>query len=184
MWTFTKRNKFETLDDLWTAWAEFNRLADKRFRGRWIYVSVPEQHADGTWHMHAGVRGFFMANTLRFLWHKALGSPGLMRGADSPGNVDAKEFRGSGPRAIAAYISKYVGKGFGAVATHRRLFSSSVGICPLDQRVFHFRDWMTFPDMAKAVAALLESMFPGNDWRCRWFGEEGRQCFVVEREGG
>lgn len=183
LWTFTKRGKFADPDELWAVWKEFNRLMEIRFGDRWQYVAVPELHNDGvTWHLHAAVPGFFLVTTLRTLWHRALGGVGSCAGSDSPGNVDAKFIKGRGPRSIANYICKYVGKGFGSVATGRRVFSSSAGIRPLEQAYFHFTDWATYWEMRETLGAFLAQRFPGVDFGCTWYGADKGMCFVMEKE--
>jgi hypothetical protein len=133
--TLTKRGKFESIDDAWCAFKEFSRLMGLRFGAKWRYVVVPELHADGeTYHLHVGIRGFFMAETVRLLWQKALGGKGNERGEQTLGNVDLKNFKGGNRvtrvRRIAGYIAKYIGKGFTTCNRGRRLFASSRGLDP------------------------------------------------------
>lgn len=130
MWTFGKRGKFATVDDLWAAWARFERIAIKRL-GRFPYVAVPELHADGqTWHLHVAVVGILMVESIRAWWSIALGGTGLERGEFTLGNVHAKYFKGKGPKAVYRYIAKYVGEDIGAAAARRKSFSCSRGIVP------------------------------------------------------
>ena len=139
LWTFTKRGKFSSRDDLWLAWREFERMALKRFGARWRYVAVPELHSDGvTWHLHVAVAEWFDVSALRVLWYRALGGTGAEQGDATPGSVNAKDFRRrGGARRIWSYIAKYVGKGVSSSEPFRRSFSTSKGIRPLGVSVLH-----------------------------------------------
>lgn len=144
LWTFTKRGKFANQDEVWATFRRFNRLMKKRFGKAWRYVAVPELHSDGeTWHLHVGVKGFFFVEAVRILWQRALGGVGNERGAATLGNVHVKffKFRRGQQRAcsVAAYIAKYVGKGFSAAEKGRRLVASSEGLQPDRVRKFHMR---------------------------------------------
>lgn len=133
MWTFTKRGKFSSSDELWRTWVAFTRLCERRYGRRIKYVAVPELHGDGdTWHLHVVLGERFEVEALRILWHRALGGTGRERGSETPGNVDVKTLRGhrASARRIAAYISKYVGKGFERSSSNRRVFSASAGLNP------------------------------------------------------
>lgn len=133
MWTFTKRGKFATVDELWAAWRAFSKSAVRRFGEKWRYVAVPELHADGeTWHLHVLVDRFYMVETLRILWGRALGGTGRERGDQTKGNVHVKasRSRGATARRFASYVAKYVGKGFERGGSGRRLFSASAGLHP------------------------------------------------------
>jgi hypothetical protein len=182
MWTFTRRGKFADLDLLWAAWKEFCRLMAVRYpRRSWEFVAVPELHSDGcTWHLHVATHGFWDVNVLRPLWHRALGAPGLMRGSDSPGNVDAHRFVGRSARAIAGYISKYVGKGMGSVAAGRRLYSSSTGIRALEQRRFHFLCTVAWSEMHEWVGECLAAWGGGDEFECLRYGSGPAECYVFE----
>jgi hypothetical protein len=69
----------------------------------------------------------------------ALGAEsGLALGADSPGNVHAKFFKGrSAGRRIWEYITKYVGKGFSVAMACKKSFATSKGIKPLQVHRYH-----------------------------------------------
>jgi hypothetical protein len=183
MLTFTKRGKFATVDSVWDGWAEMNRLGAKRFGSRWAYVSVPEQHGDGTWHMHVAVHGFFDVTTLRVLWYRALGGRGDERGADTPGAVNItspKRGRRWDARSIASYITGYVGKGFDAVAGCRRLFASSKGIRALDVSRFHFPDWYGGFDQVAIVEKYLQRLTGIPSWDTRVYGAGQLQVVIIE----
>lgn len=134
LWTFTKRGKFESADELWRAWALFRKGMRRRFGRDWRFVAVPELHADGeTWHLHVAFDRWCDVVTLRRLWYRALGGSGSESGADTPGSVNVKAFgRGSSsPKRLARYVSKYVGKGFERSGSNRRVFAASVGLHPV-----------------------------------------------------
>jgi hypothetical protein len=182
MWTFTKRGKFESPKAAWDAWKRFDRLMLLRFppgsKTPWAYVAVPELHSDKeTWHIHAGVPHFFDVVTLRVLWARALGGQGQERGADTLGNVDARDFRKrGGSRAIWAYISGYCGKGFDSALRNKRLYSSSKGIRPAPSQRWHaLTDDFAEKLFIDAATAVGESVGRLVDARARyvdanWFG--------------
>lgn len=129
LWTAGKRDLFPTLDQAENAWAKFSRLGSVRYGPKWRYVVVWEEKPGG-WHIHFAVADFLMADTLRLLWHKALGADRTLYEADSPGNVDAVDKgRGtSSAKRIAGYISKYIGKDGASVPAYRRSFASTKGL--------------------------------------------------------
>jgi hypothetical protein len=183
LWTFGKRGKFESLDELWSRWKEFCRLMGKRHGDRWQYLAVPELHEDGeTWHLHVGLRGFWDVNQLRLYWHRALvpGAKAILRGADAPGNVDAKRFRGRSARAIAGYVAKYIGKGMGAVQVGRKLYSSSEGLRPLEKLTFHFISELGEGEMWQSVTQLLSRLSGVPDWDSKCLGEGVAACWMFE----
>jgi hypothetical protein len=187
LWTFGKRGKFAALDEVWLAWRSFGRLMRAEYGVAWAYVAVPELHADGeTWHLHAAVRGFWDVVALRRLWYRALGGSGDESGQDTPGNVDAKYIRQGqrGPcshRAIAGYISAYIGKGFGAVASGRRLFAPSECIRPLEVRRFHC-EWPASPGeiVEEVCNFLVERAGCERGVEVRHFGEGFSECWIFE----
>lgn len=186
LWTFTKRGKFADLDELWSTWREFCRLMAVRFPNRsWDYVVVPELHADGdTWHIHVGVIGFWDVNTLRVLWHRALGAPGLMRGSESPGNVDA-QYKAKGrvlrsAREIARYIAGYIGKGFAIVSSGRRLFASTKGVRPLKCVAFHFVTPLTVEEFQHGFLELMRQVSGVPEWELFRYGEGVATVMVAE----
>ncbi len=133
MWTFTKRGKFASADDVWAAWRRFGQMMRRRYRERWRYVAVPELHSDGlTWHLHVLFGDFYLVETLRRLWYRSLGGTGSEIGGATPGSVNVKSLRSahSTPRGASYYVSKYVGKGFERGGANRRVFATSVGLHP------------------------------------------------------
>jgi hypothetical protein len=137
-----------------------------RFGEQWRYVCVPELHSDGvTYHMHVALRGFFLVESVRALWFRALGGRGNERGENTPGNVDIKFFRtqsrrarGSRIRSIAGYVAKYVGKGFAACNRGRRLFSSSRGLDPDRIERWRVREWVGVPQLVTALQKQFASV--------------------------
>lgn len=133
MLTFTKRGKFDSLDDLRAAWLRFYRLLKKFPNLDFRYVAVPELHGDGeTWHLHVAVRGRYDVVFLRRLWYRALGGRGDERGEDTPGSLHARYFnnRRKAALSVAGYMSKYMGKSFSATGGGRRAFWASIGLVP------------------------------------------------------
>jgi hypothetical protein len=130
MLTLTKRGKFRSTDEAWSAWDLFRRSARKFWGERWQFVVVPEAHREGGYHLHVALRGFFDVGMLRRLWNRALGGTGRESGPDTCGNVDITGAVSS-PRSrtrIANYLAKYLGKDLGEVIRGRRALASSRGI--------------------------------------------------------
>jgi hypothetical protein len=157
---------FATVDECWRAFYEFSRLMELRFGDQWRYVCVPELHSDReTYHMHVAVRGFFLIESVRVLWYRALGGRGNERGEETPGGVNVKPFRtrgrrarGTRIRAIAGYIAKYVGKGFDSGNRGRRLFSSSRGLDPDRVERWRVREWLGVPELVTALQKQFASV--------------------------
>jgi hypothetical protein len=177
--TFTRRGGFSTLEDVWDAWARFDRLMLRRkLRSKegapWEYVAVPELHTGGgpnhgTWHLHVAVRGMFEVSSLRTWWHVALGAEGQLSGSDSPGNVHIKFFRGrpgGRSRVVSAYITKYVGKGFVDALSGRKSFSTSRGIAPWSVTRYHSEmDLDIRGATVRLVGELVQSGSRVGQWR-------------------
>lgn len=161
LWTFTKRGKFSSVDEVWQAWSVFRRLMVKRYGQDFRYVAVPELHADGeTWHLHVLVDRLYMVESFRVLWNRALGGTGRERGRETKGNVDVKgpsAGRRITARRFAYYVAKYVGKGFEWSAGSRRLFSCSAGLRPVVDASWRAADDFRLAEFADAVGG--------------WFGE-------------
>lgn len=133
MLTLTKRGKFDDIDAAWSAWTRFERVCSKFWGARWRYVAVPERHADGTYHIHVALQGFYDVGMMRRFWFRALGGTGRERGSDTPGNVDMAFNRtGRGSRVrIARYLRKYLAKDLESCVRGRRSFSASRGLVPI-----------------------------------------------------
>lgn len=179
MWTFTKRGKFKSSDEVWAAWRAFTKIMRRRYGGAFRYVAVPELHADGeTWHLHVVVDRIYMVESLRILWQRALGGTGRERGDQTKGNVNVKgsRARGSSSRRFASYIAKYVSKGFERGGANRRVFAASVGIspvvvtrwrCPHDLGLIEFTDsvgeWLRD---AHGIQRFFPRLFFRDGWEC------------------
>jgi hypothetical protein len=152
LWTFTKRGKFASPDELWAAWRLFTQSMRRRFGTKFRYVAVPELHSDGvTWHMHVAFDRFYMVETLRKWWYCALGGTGREAGSATPGSVNVKSLRAryTAGRRVAGYVASYIGKGLSSGSVARRLFGASVGLhprrvvrwhCPYDHGLPEFFD--------------------------------------------
>lgn len=159
MFTFTKRGKFDSVEELHSAWERFHRLLKKFPNVRMPFVAVPELHKDkATWHLHVAVRGFFDVSFVRRLWFRALGGRGDERGDDTPGNVHVKYYHQKRKAALvtAAYMSKYLGKGFGETQGSRKSYWCSRGLHPVSLQKF----WEPLGDdicvrLAESVAPLI-----------------------------
>lgn len=169
MITLTKRGKFESLDDAWSAFARFNRVCSKFYGPKWAYVCVPEMHADGTFHLHLAVRGRYWVGLLRKFWFKALGGVGNERGEDTPGNIHISEprHRGrGGRRRIAGYMAKYLGKDLSQGFSGRRAFATSGRLAP--RQVTRLRVPLTLGSCgAYELLTRLRSLYPGLTFRSR-----------------
>jgi len=95
-------------------------------------VVVPEIHTgsganQGSYHLHAAIKGFRNITMLRLFLHRALGASGIVRGSESPGNVDihANSQRHSWKRtSLARYLTKYMSKGIESQDAHRKRFTT------------------------------------------------------------
>lgn|SRR5665213_1264684 len=171
LWTFTKRGKFATSAEVWKAWQLFRQSMRRRYKRVIPYVGVPELHSDGeTWHLHIAFAEWIDVIVLRILWFRALGGVGNERGDETPGNVDAKRFRGR-KRAggMGRYIAKYVGKGFERGEVNRRVFRASVGLQPKAVAVWHSPYEFDRQEMALEVAGVLYKL--GWGFARGWFYE-------------
>ena len=161
MLTLTARGKFQSLDDLWAAWARFDRLCKKLYRQNWRYVAVPELHSDQvTYHMHVALRGFYCVGLLRRFWYRALGGKGNETGSETPGNIDMSTFgaRLRGRKCLAGYLCKYLVKNLSSRVRGRRSFDCSRGLCPL--RITRWRQVIHAGlDAASVVERRLSATF-------------------------
>ncbi len=185
MLTLTKRGKFENINDAWVAFHLFSRSMKRKFKARWKFVCVPELHADGTYHMHVAVSGFWWVGILRRLWMRSLGGTGYEQGADTPGNIDIKSFvrvRRGGWR-VARYIAKYLGKGFSALDRGRRSYSCSSGLHPT--RVTRWREPVHIGHTAAATSLerRLGDALGVRQWSTFFWHRSGRSGFVLTSGG-
>ena len=118
--TFTTRETMPLESLLW-CWQYFTRLMrDAAFD--FEYLAVPERHPTNPDHLHLHVayRGRTPFNVLRRCWHMALEARHgrklrcILRGTESPGNVDVVPVKARNQinriRKIARYVSKYITK--------------------------------------------------------------------------
>lgn len=144
LWTFTTRKiyDFDQVVSIWEGFTRRLRLIDPDAR----YVAVPELHKDGRhWHVHSAMRTLVNRSTMRRIWHNALEAfegrraMCILRGADSPGNVDEQAIKGRDVlkriRKVAKYISKYITKDL-IEKFNRRRYWPSKGIDLADAQVF------------------------------------------------
>lgn len=140
IFTFTKRGGFER-GELWATWERFVRQVRKVWP-QFQAVAVPELHAgggenDGTYHLHVALNRFYSVQVMRFMWHRALGAPGILRGADSPGNVQASARPAASVVKLARYLAKYLSKGEGEQAVGAKRYSTCGRIPPPERRVVY-----------------------------------------------
>lgn len=161
--TFTTR-EILTVDQLLECWQHFTRsmrLAGFDFE----YVAVPERHPTNPdhFHLHAAYRGRTPFGIMRRFWHMALEArhgrrtTRVLRGADSPGNIDVQNLKAGSQvkrcRKIARYISKYITKDLIAEFNRRRYWPSK-GINLVDARVY-WLDSLTMIDAIREACGML-----------------------------
>lgn len=127
------------------------------------YVAVLERQKRGAWHAHLAVervqshylhQGVLVRSydLLRAIWRAVVGELG--------GNIDvarSKVARRSSAR-VAAYLSKYIGKGLDAVEGGDS-YSASGRALPRPVVIRHMGE--DYPEACSALASLLLSFFPG-----------------------
>lgn len=121
MLTLTSRLRLHDLDVGRRVVARFLRSI-KPVSPEFAAVIVPEKNPSGEGlHFHLAYRGLGDArwNTLRRLWHCSLLAEegeaprykgALLRGSDSPGNIDVKKSKGGRVAGSASRIGRYMGK--------------------------------------------------------------------------
>ncbi|PCI76514.1 MAG: hypothetical protein COB20_10525, partial [SAR86 cluster bacterium] len=109
MLTLTTREimEFEDFDKVFKL---FLRKMRNRHGKKFIYLAVMEYQKRGALHVHMGINGFYIYNSVRRLWNKCLAHYGL-----GDGNVDFTKASKFGHKAwnsknIAEYICKYITK--------------------------------------------------------------------------
>jgi hypothetical protein len=126
------------------------------------YVAVLERQKRGAWHAHLAVervqshylhQGVLVRSydLLRAIWRAVVGELG--------GNIDvarSKVARRSSAR-VAAYLSKYIGKGLDAVEGGDS-YSASGRALPRPVVIRHMGE--DYPDACSALVSLLLSFFP------------------------
>ena len=138
--TLTYRANMQDPERAWKDLREFVRRVRRALPG-FAFVAVPERQARGAIHWHLAVHRLpaLLAarngvkvksfNVVRAIWRAVVGDVDGLAG----GNVDVARRRGRSTQRsaakVAAYISKYVAKGFDdAALTGAHRYSSSVGI--------------------------------------------------------
>lgn len=154
--TFTTREVL-TLEQLLWVWRCFTRTL-RQTGIEFDYVAVPERHPKNPDHLHLHVayRGKTPFNTLRRLWHMALEARHgrrvavVLRGADSPGNIDVQRIKSRDAlgrvRKVARYVSKYITKDLISEFNRKRYWPSK-GINLQEAKVF----WLDARTMSGAI---------------------------------
>jgi hypothetical protein len=129
IWTLTARGRIATYAEAWALWGKFEVECSKRF-ARFKCVAVVEPHQIDGYHIHFVTNGFFLVSSMRLWWHRILTGralSGILRGEESPGNVQVGNPHGS--RKIAKYLAKYLGKSFAGLQSVRiKRYAASKGI--------------------------------------------------------
>jgi hypothetical protein len=184
MWTFTKRGKFASSDEVWAAWKLFRQLMARRFKKqKFEFVAVPELHSDGeTWHLHVLFGRLYMVEMLRAFWYRSLGGTGKERGDQTPGSVNVKSLRArhSSGRGAARYIAGYVGKGFERGGANKRVFSASVGLAPVDVKRWRDPFDETIIGFADSVGRWLRDHFAFQPFFPRFLFKPGFEVGVID----
>lgn len=132
--TFTTRETL-TLDELMWVWQYFTRLLRSGAMD-YEYLAVPERHPSNPDHLHLHVayRGRTPYGVLRRFWHMALEARHgrkvscILRGSDSPGNIDVQNIKARDSlrriRKIAKYVAKYITKDVISEFNRRRYWPS------------------------------------------------------------
>lgn len=161
--TFTTRETMP-LEALMWCWQYFTRLL--RTAGMdYQYVAVPERHPTNPEHLHLHVayRGRTPYGTLRRFWHMALEARHgrklrhILRGSDSPGNIDVQNIKARDGvrriRKIAKYVSKYITKDLISEFNRKRYWPSK-GIDLADAAVF-WLDSLSQSDAIREACRML-----------------------------
>jgi hypothetical protein len=127
IFTFTKRGGFERAE-LWGVWERFLRQV-RRSWPEFQAVAVPELHTgggenSGRYHLHVALNQFYNVSVMRLYWHRALGAAGILRGGESPGNVQASRHHASSVVRLARYLAKYLSKGQGDQVAGTKRYST------------------------------------------------------------
>lgn len=129
IWTLTARGRIATYREAWSLWGKFEVECSKRFP-KFKCVAVVEPHTIDGFHIHFVTNGFFLVTSMRLWWHRILTGrklAGILRGEESPGNVQVGNPHGS--RKIAKYLAKYLGKSFEGIQSVRiKRYAASKGI--------------------------------------------------------
>lgn len=166
--TFTTRETMPLESLLW-CWQYFTRLMrDAAFD--FEYLAVPERHPTNPQHLHLHVayRGRTPFSVMRRFWHMALESLHgrkvrcILRGSESPGNVDVQKIKARDQvnriRKIAKYIAKYITKDLISEFNKKRYWPSK-GINLQAAAVF----WLGSLSQAEAVREACQMLGQWDD---------------------
>lgn len=163
--TLTRRGGFPTVDSCWISLKSFVRRC-RRVGVDFNYVAVPEQHANGTYHLHLAVHGYLPVKVLRRQWYRALGGEGDETGASTPGAINLSKRCGSPDHGVARYLAKYVGKSLIKERKGRRAYSSRrAGTAP----PVTVDVWLPINASDEEVEQYVESVV-GTSIKRSWFG--------------
>lgn len=128
----------------------FLRKMRKRYGEKFCYVAVMEYQQRGAIHVHMGVSGFYMWNTVRRMWKESLEQYSL-----GDGNVDFTERRKMrgikwNAKDIAQYICKYITK-TDIVLFNKKRYWSGGDTPPLDK-------YMGFVGIGVPIIRILEEV--------------------------
>lgn len=122
--TLTFRENVTDIDEAWRVFDYFRKLMKWRYRDHFKYVVAPEFQKRGAVHFHLAVQGYYHANTVRRLWHRAAASHGGNIDITSPRRIKLNNWT---PAAIAGYLTKYIRKDE-TTEFNRRRYSSGGNI--------------------------------------------------------
>lgn len=165
MFTFTKRGKFGSVEELHFHWRRFYKLLSKLPNLDMPFVAVPELHGDGeTWHLHVAVRGYQSVSFLRKLWYRALGGRGDETGDQTLGSVNVRYFesRRKAALCVASYMSKYLSKSFRQTHGTRKSYWCSHGLHPMTVQ----RYWEPYGD--DIMIRVRDECAPMVPEKCMW----------------
>ena len=171
MLTLTHRENITSYEESRAILQRFLAMCRKEW-SEWKFVGVPERQERGAWHWHLALAGWVNVDNLRGFWWRAHGrcvtfssegSPVLLDGGETPGNVDIKAARKTNrprrtwqPDRLAGYLAKYMGKGLedgGEELSGRASYTASRGITYTIRRMVV--RGLTFADVASVTFSVL-----------------------------
>lgn len=155
--TLTYRENMQDRATVAKHWKAFLRRI-RRVQG-FEYVATLERQKRGAWHIHVAIRGRQNYRLLRSVWLSVVGA--------GNGNIDVRNpWRERALRhRLAAYMSKYIGKGFDASSSGVRRVWVSEGIELPERQVIGF----PFVGWTDAIHRALQLM-PAVDGDPEWVG--------------
>lgn len=153
--TLTYRENVKDRDRVVKDWQRFVRRV-RKVQG-FEYVAVLERQKRGAYHVHVAIRGRQNYRVLRSVWLSIVG-PGM-------GNIDVRNpWRERALRhKLAAYLSKYVGKGFEGEAPGARRVWCSEGIA-VPERTLLTVAWSSWPEIVAEAVQLLPDGAEFSGW--------------------